>query len=112
MRVAIVTGASRGLGLALGEALAAHGWGLVIDARGESALRDAAERLAKETAVRAGAGAVSDAGRRRRLVEAAQELGGLDAVVNNASVLGPSPQPTLGEYPLDVLETVYSVNVV
>ncbi len=45
-------------------------------------------------------------------MEAAQELGGLDALVNNASFLGPSPQPNLLDYPLDVLEQVYRANVI
>jgi NAD(P)-dependent dehydrogenase (short-subunit alcohol dehydrogenase family) len=112
MNVAIVTGASRGLGLALAEALAARGWGLVIDARGEDALAEVATRLAETTAVRAIAGDVGDGGHRRALVEAAAGLGGLDVLVNNASVLGPSPQPGLGAYPLDVLEAVYRANVI
>jgi NAD(P)-dependent dehydrogenase (short-subunit alcohol dehydrogenase family) len=112
MKVAIVTGASRGLGLALAEALAPRGWGLVIDARGEEALARVAARLGTATAVRAIAGDVGDGAHRQALVEAAAELGGLDALVNNASVLGPSPQPGLGDYPLDVLEAVYRANVV
>src|SRR5690242_4582412 len=112
MRVAVVTGASRGLGLALAEALAARGWGLVIDGRGEAALMAAAERLERDTEVRAVPGDISERAHQRALVTAARELGGVDAVVNNASVLGPSPQPVLSDYPLDVLEAVYRVNVV
>jgi NAD(P)-dependent dehydrogenase (short-subunit alcohol dehydrogenase family) len=112
MRVAVVTGASRGLGLALAEVLATRGWGLVIDARGGAALERAAEELARHTVVRAVPGDIAAAGHRRRLVAAAAELGGLHAVVNNASLLGPSPQPELGSYPLDVLEEVYRVNVI
>src|SRR6059058_6066691 len=98
MRVAIVTGGTRGLGLALADALAARGWGLVIDGRGEAALAEAAARLAGSAAgapVRALVGDVADAHHRVALVAAAAELGRLDAVVNNASVLGPSPQPEL-----------------
>src|SRR5262249_46374788 len=49
---------------------------------------------------------------RRALAQAAREFGGLDAVVNNASLLGPSPQPHLLDYPLDVLEQVYRANVI
>jgi len=109
--VAIVTGASRGLGLALANALARDGWSLVIDARGAEALDQAANALRAHTTVVAIAGDVSDAEHRRRLVAAASELGGLDLLVNNASVLGPSPQPTLAEYPLDVLTRVFAVNV-
>ncbi len=112
MSVALITGASRGLGRALATALAADGWALVLDARGEAALDEVARSLATTTIVRSVAGDVADADHRAALVAAAQELGGLDLLVNNASVLGPSPQPTLDRYPLDVLEMVYRVNVV
>lgn len=110
--VALITGASRGLGLSLARALAARHWSLVIDARGAPALRQAAEHLAELTSVRAVVGDVADEDHRRRLVEAVGELGGrLDVVVHNASLLGPSPQPSLAGYPLDVLRRVYEVNV-
>ena len=112
MSVAIVTGASRGLGLALARSLAERGWNLVIDARGEDALQEAAAELSVRTKVVALAGDVADEEHRAALVEAARGLGGLDLLVNNASLLGPSPQPRLEEYPLDVLEAVYRVNVV
>ena len=55
-------------------------------------------------------GNVTDAGHRRALVDAAGER--IDLLVNNASLLGPSPQPALADYPLDVLEAVYRVNVI
>ena len=115
MRVAIVTGASRGLGQALAGGLADRGWSLVLDARGADSLAAAAHDLvARGAVVRAILGDVADPAHRRALVEAAVELGGgvIDAVVNNASLLGPSPQPALGAYPLDVLRRVYEVNVV
>ncbi|MEY2568487.1 MAG: hypothetical protein QOE35_3016 [Actinomycetota bacterium] len=111
MRTAIVTGASRGLGLALASALADRGWALVIDARHGPALDRAAVDLARRTTVRAIAGDVADPVHRKALVTAARGLGELDAVVNNASLLGPSPQPPLVVYPLDVLRQVYEVNV-
>src|SRR5437868_3951709 len=101
MNVAIVTGASRGLGRSLVGALADRGWGLVLDARGAEALAEVAVELGGRTDVRAIAGDVTDPSHRRALVAAAVDLGGLDAVVNNASVLGPSPQPALADYPLD-----------
>jgi NAD(P)-dependent dehydrogenase (short-subunit alcohol dehydrogenase family) len=110
-RVAIVTGASRGLGLALSRALADRGWRLVIDAREPGALAVAERELAARTTVRALAGDVTDPAHRTALVGAARDLGGLDLLVNNASILGPSPQPALASYPLDVLEQVYAVNV-
>jgi len=106
-----VTGASRGLGLALARALASDGWALVIDARGSEALDEAAEALSEKAKVVAIAGDVADPDHRSRLVAAAAEFGGLDLLINNASVLGPSPQPNLAEYPLEVLSTVYDVNV-
>jgi len=109
--IALVTGASRGLGLALARALAAEGWALVIDARGGAALRAAARELSDVTTVRAVAGDIADEAHRRDLVAAAHDLGGLDALVHNASVLGPSPQPPLADYPLAVLEYVYAANV-
>jgi NAD(P)-dependent dehydrogenase (short-subunit alcohol dehydrogenase family) len=107
MSVGIVTGASRGLGLALTRALAGRGWRLVVDARGEAALEAATAGLG---GVRAIAGDVADADHRRALVEAAGES--MDLLVNNASLLGPSPQPTLADYPLEELERVYEVNLV
>jgi len=109
MPVAIITGASRGLGFALAQALSTEGWDLVIDARDASLLAAAASQLGPG-AVRAVPGDVADAAHRADLVAAAVDLGGLDLLVNNASVLGPSPQPRLADYPLDVLAQVYEVN--
>ena len=109
MPVAIITGASRGLGFALARSLATEGWDLVIDARDADALATAAAQLGPGR-VRAVPGDVADAAHRADLVAAAADLGGLDLLVNNASVLGPSPQPRLADYPLDVLAHVYEVN--
>jgi NAD(P)-dependent dehydrogenase (short-subunit alcohol dehydrogenase family) len=110
-RVAVVTGASRGLGLALARALGSKGWKLVMDARGAEALARASAELGASTSVRAIAGDVSDDSHRRLLIDEARELGGLDLLVNNASLLGPSPQPTLDAYPLEALADVYRANV-
>jgi len=109
-RTALITGASRGLGLALARALATDGWQLVIDARGAADLEQAAAELGERTTVVALAGDVGDEAHRQALASAATELGGLDALVHNASILGPSPQPALADYPLEVLERVYAVN--
>ncbi len=117
---ALITGASRGLGLALASALAERGWNLVITARNPGDLEKARAELASHTQVTALPGDISDAAHARALVNAARALGGLDALVNNASILGPSsdaeerdwkPQPALADYPLDVFEHVYRVNV-
>ncbi|MFI5272913.1 MAG: SDR family NAD(P)-dependent oxidoreductase [Ktedonobacterales bacterium] len=110
--IALITGASRGLGLALARALAANGWTLLLDAREPQALEAAHTELAQRTHVAALAGDVTDAAHRTALAEAARDLGGLDAVINNASMLGPSPQPALLDYPLDTLEQVYRTNVI
>ena len=111
MPTAIITGASRGLGLALARALADRGWNLVLDARGGEALRQAAAELSATTQVVAVAGDVADARHRSELIEAARALGGPDMLVNNASRLGPSPQPRLADYPIDAFEAVHQVNV-
>ena len=106
MSVGIVTGASRGLGLALTRALAERSWTLVVDARDGEALRGAIAWLDGVVPV---AGDVSEAEHRHALVEAAGER--IDLVVSNASLLGPSPQPRLADYPLSELARVYEVNV-
>jgi len=106
MPTGIVTGASRGLGLALVRALDERGWRVVVDARGGDSLAEAVSGLRNVTAVQ---GDVADAEHRRALVEAAGEH--IDLVVNNASLLGPSPQPALADYPLDSLRELYDANV-
>ena len=111
-RTALITGASRGLGLALARRLSTEGWQLIIDARGAEALETASISLTHQTRVIAIPGDVTDATHRYALAQAAQELGGLDALINNASMLGPSPQPELLDYPLEVLEQVYRTNVI
>jgi NAD(P)-dependent dehydrogenase (short-subunit alcohol dehydrogenase family) len=111
VKTALITGASRGLGLALARKLAERGWQLLIDARGAEALEQARAELAKRTEVVAIAGDVADPTHQQKLIEAAQKLGGLDLLVNNASILGPSPQPYLKNYPIETLEQVFRVNV-
>jgi NAD(P)-dependent dehydrogenase (short-subunit alcohol dehydrogenase family) len=116
MGVAIVTGASRGLGLALAAGLARTGWSVVIDARDERALDDAARRIrataAPDVQVVAIAGDVTDEEHRHRLTEAAFGLGGLDLLVNNAGTLGAAPLPPLSDYPLGELRVAFEANVV
>lgn len=110
-RTALITGASRGLGLALARELARQEWSLIIDGRGREALTTAYEELSVYTKVTAVTGDVADPSHRRALMVAARAAGGLDALVNNAGILGPSPQPSLLDYPPDVWERVYRVNV-
>ena len=109
-RTALITGASRGLGLALARSLVADGWQLVVDARTAADLEAAVAGLDPSLVV-AVAGDVASEEHRLALRETVSELGRLDAVVHNASRLGPSPQPPLATYPLDVLRDVYAVNV-
>ncbi|MDP9284177.1 MAG: SDR family oxidoreductase [Actinomycetota bacterium] len=107
MPVGIVTGASRGLGLALVRALAERGWRLVVDARDAEALIGAVEQLPGVVAI---PGSVTDGRHRGALAAAAGER--IDLLVNNASLLGPSPQPSLATYPLEELRRVYEANVI
>jgi NAD(P)-dependent dehydrogenase (short-subunit alcohol dehydrogenase family) len=110
--VAVITGASQGLGLALADALARRGWALVIDARRADLLTNAADALAAHTDVRAVAGDVADPTHRATLANAAGELGRVSLVVNNASTLGASPLPQLDTVDPAVLRRVFDVNVV
>jgi len=111
-KTALITGASRGLGLALARGLAARGWNLIITARDADRLRSVRDELASRTHVAAIAGDVADPAHRRELAVLARGHSGLDAVINNASTLGVSPLPELLDYPLDALTSVFETNVV
>ena len=110
MATAIITGGSKGLGLALSRALAELGWQLVIDGRDPDALDRAAAELGERTV--ALAGDVTDPAHRRALVDAATATGRLDLVVNNASSLGPLPMPSLADYPIDGWRDAFETDVV
>ena len=116
MGVALITGASRGLGRALAIGLAADGWDLVIDGRDTTGLETTAGQIRAGQAAGAQtvaiAGDITDAGHRLALVAAATSLGRLDLLVNNAGTLGASPLPLLADYPLDELRVAFEVNVV
>lgn len=109
MPTAIITGASRGLGLALTTTLTEAGWHVVADARSADDLRTATAGLTNVTAL---PGDVTDPGHRAELIAAADRLGGLDLLVNNAGALGPSPLPAVAELPADALRQVFETNVV
>ena len=109
--VAIVTGASRGLGRAVTAALLDRGWTVVVDARRSADLDAIASALDSRRLI-AIPGDVTDPSHRSVLISAACDAGPLRLLVNNASTLGPSPQPVLACYPLTELRTVYEVNVV
>lgn len=110
MPVGIITGASRGLGRALAAELAGRGWHLVLDGRDAAALRSAAAELGRTAVVRAVPGDVTDPAHRAELVAAAQELGGVDLLVNNASALGAEPLVPLAELPVAGLRAAFEVN--
>ena len=111
-RVALITGASQGLGRALADELACAGWTLVVDARRANRLEAATAELARQTPVISIAGDIGDAAHRDQLVTAVNDLGRLDLLVNNASTLGASPLPALDGIDLDVLRRTYEVNVI
>ncbi|WP_405611458.1 SDR family NAD(P)-dependent oxidoreductase [Streptomyces sp. NBC_00076] len=113
MPVAIITGASKGLGRALADALAGRGWDLVLDARGAETLTEAAGVVsAHGRRVTALPGDVTDPSHRGELVAAARKLGGLDLLVSNASALGAEPLVRLAGLPLEGLRRALEVNVV
>jgi NAD(P)-dependent dehydrogenase (short-subunit alcohol dehydrogenase family) len=108
MPIALITGASRGFGRAAAHALALRGWSLIADARRADDLAGATRGLADVVTV---PGDVTDPDHRAHLAEAVGRAGRLDLLMNNASRLGPSPQPALRGYPLDELGRVYDTNV-
>ena len=108
---AVITGASRGLGLALARVLAADGWSLVIDARDAGALRSAAACLPGGTTVTTVPGDITRPPHRAALVAAVEDLGGPDLLINNAGTLGASPLPAIADYPIDDLRDALEVNV-
>jgi NAD(P)-dependent dehydrogenase (short-subunit alcohol dehydrogenase family) len=111
-KVALITGISMGLGHSLAAELGGRGWRVVGDARDAARLTRALQSLTDPRAVVAVAGDVADPAHRRQLADAVAAEGRLDLVVNNASILGPSPQPRLAGYPIADLERVFAVNAI
>jgi len=112
MRTALITGATRGLGLELARALAERGWNLIIDGRDPVRLRAARDELAPITHVAAIAGDLADPAHREELAVLARGHAGLDAVINNAGALGPSPLPPLLELEPEALLHLFTTNAV
>jgi NAD(P)-dependent dehydrogenase (short-subunit alcohol dehydrogenase family) len=110
MPVAVITGASRGLGLAITRELVERGWHLIVDARDGASLERAMKDLGAPDQVTAVPGDVADPRHREAIAEAVDGAGSVALLVNNASLLGPSPQPPLERYPLAELERVFRVN--
>lgn len=110
-RIALVTGGSRGLGRALTLDLLRMGWRVVTDGRSAQALSRLRAEAPNVDSLTTLSGDVADPAHRGALLDQAAELGGLDLLVNNASLLGPSPQPALADYPIDTLTEVYAVNL-
>jgi Short-chain dehydrogenases of various substrate specificities len=112
MRTALITGATRGLGYALARGLAHRGWNLIIDGRDAGRLRVVRNELAELTHVAALAGDVTDEQHRRELAILARGHAGLDALINNAGALGPSPLPSVLDLDLESFIEVLLTNVV
>lgn len=109
---ATITGASRGLGLALARSFADDGWVLVVDGRRAGDLAQAVEPLEARTTVIPVVGDMTDPAHRDDLAIAARALGGIDVLVLNAGTLGPSPLPSLSRLELDDLRATLETNVV
>ena len=115
--LAVLTGASRGLGRALADALAASGYIVLIDARDSLALETTAAAIRARhdlpsRSVVALPGDITDPGHRTALAAAARDLGGASLLVNNAGTLGASPLPPVADYPIAELRAALEVNVV
>ncbi|HVN53152.1 MAG TPA: SDR family oxidoreductase [Anaerolineaceae bacterium] len=108
----LITGSSRGLGLALSRRLAGLDWNLIVDARGAEELNRAFEGVPIQGRLAVIPGDISNPQHRQDLAQAAADFGGLDALVNNAGILGASPLPALLDFPLDRLEEIFRINVV
>lgn len=110
-KVALITGASRGLGKVIAGFLAAQNVDLILTARGAETLSATVAELQPYGGhLVALPGDISDGAHQQALAAAVAQRGRLDLLINNASILGPSPQPALATYPLETLEQVFAVN--
>jgi len=111
MRTALITGATRGLGYSLAHGLARRGWNLIIDGRDKTRLRQVRDELAPITHVAAIAGDVTTEEHRRDLAVLARGHAGLDALINNAGALGPSPLPSVLDIDAESLIELLLTNI-
>ncbi|MFK7905938.1 MAG: SDR family NAD(P)-dependent oxidoreductase [Chitinophagales bacterium] len=111
-KTALITGASKGLGLELARALAQKKWRLIINARNANKLYEVQQELLEYTEVEAISGDVIDEIHLLQFPDRVAKWGGLDLVINNASTLGISPQPHLLDYPIEVIHNVFHTNVI
>ncbi len=111
-KTALITGASRGLGFELANALADQGWNLIINGRNAKKLLAAQQHLAKKTKVEAISGDVIDEIHLLQFPDRLASFNGIDLVVNNASTLGASPLPKLLDFPIERIHTVFHTNVI
>ena len=110
-RVALISGASRGLGWEVARLLAQRGVRLILTARGAEALAHAADALPVRDGAVALPGDVADRRHVERLVALGlQRFGRIDILVNNASILGPTPMPPLEALPIEAFDEVLRVN--
>ncbi|GAB5492193.1 MAG: SDR family oxidoreductase [Phototrophicaceae bacterium] len=111
-KLALITGASKGLGKTLAEWLSAQGYDLIITARGADLLAQTANDLqSSNTKIHSLIGDVSDNSHQAEITAIVQQYGQLDLLINNASTLGTLPMPSLLDYDLNALATVFKVNV-
>ena len=110
-KVAVITGASKGLGKALALAYAKEGARVIINARSKGSIHPVAEEVeALGSEVLALAADVSKSADVERLVDAAtQRFGKIDVLVNNAGLLG--PRVAIEEYPEDEWRRVIDANL-
>lgn len=112
-RVALITGASKGLGRTIAEFLAPQNYELIITARHADELQTTAQALIQlGGTIHAIAGDVVESNHRQELASTVRRIGQLNLLINNASTLGTTPMPIMTKYPPPDLATVFNINVI